>query len=79
MSSAVSERFIANFLPSSARLGGILATQYTSGGGQQTKNHSGLFVCEAGFDNESTELDLAPGIEPAIGVSYPLHLTSVPP
>ena len=38
-----------------------------------------LFVFEAGLDDEAAELDLAPGIAPAFGVSDAAHPQQVAP
>ena len=73
------EGLIANFLPAAARLSGILTAQRMPGGGQEAENDGRFFVGETGFDNKSTELDLAPGIEPALSINDPLHLNSSPP
>jgi hypothetical protein len=73
------EGLIADFLPAAARLGGILATQHPFGGGQETEDDGGLFIGETGLNDKSAELNFAPGIEPAIGINYPLHLNSILP
>jgi len=73
------EGLIADFLPTPAGVGCILAIEDTFGGGQETENYGGLFVGEAGFDDKAAELNFAPGIEPAVGINYPLHLNSILP
>jgi hypothetical protein len=72
------EGLIADFFPAAARLGGILAAQYPFGGGQETEDDSRFLISETGFDDKSAELNFAPGIEPAIGINYPLHPNSIP-
>ena len=67
------EGFIADFLPAPAVVSAIFAVKCPFGGGQETEDDGGLFIVEAGFDDQTTELNFAPGIEPAFDISYPLH------
>jgi hypothetical protein len=72
------EGLIADFLPTPAGLGCTLAVEHPFGSGEQAENYRVLFIGETGFDDKSTELDLAPGIEPAIGINDSLHPSSIP-
>src|SRR5216683_579328 len=57
----------------------MLAAQDPFGCGEKAEDYCGLFVGEAGLDNEAAELNFVPGIEPAIAVSDVTHLDLVPP
>jgi len=74
----MTEGFVSDFFPAAAGFTCVLANQHLFGGGQETKDNGWLFIAEAGLDDEAAELDFAPGIKPAFGVNYPLHLSSVP-
>jgi hypothetical protein len=67
------EGLVPEFLPAAAGVGGMLTAQDPFGGGEQAEDYRGLFVAQAGLDDEATELDLVPGIEPAIGISDAPH------
>ncbi len=57
----------------------MVAAEHPFGGGEQAENHGGLFSIQARFDDEAAELDLAPGVAPAFGVSDALHSTLIAP
>jgi len=77
--SHLTEGFIADFLPTPAVVSAIFAVKCPLGGGEETENNGRLFISETGFDDQTTELNFAPGIEPAFDISYPLHPSLILP
>jgi hypothetical protein len=77
--SHLTESFIADFLPTAAVVSSILAVERLFGSGEETEDDGRFFIIEAGFDEQTTELDFAPGIEPAFDISYPLHPSLILP
>lgn len=51
----------------------MLTAKDPFGGGEQAEDYGGLFVGQAGLDDETAELDFMPGIEPAFGISDAPH------
>jgi hypothetical protein len=70
---------VTQFLPAATGVGGLLTAQDPFGGGEEAEDYRGLFVGEARLYDEAAELDFAPGIEPAIGISDAPHPNQVPP
>ena len=52
----------------------MLAREYALGGGEQAEDDSGFLIGEPGLNDEAAELDFAPGVAAAVGVSGALHL-----
>ena len=73
------EGLVAEFLPAAAGVGGIRTAQHPFGSGEQAEDYGSLFVAQAGLDDKTAELDLMPGVEPAIGISDAPHPNQVPP
>jgi hypothetical protein len=73
----LTESLIANFLPTPSRLGRVLAVECPLGSGQESEDNSWFLITETGFNDKSAELNLAPGIEPTVGINYPLHLNPI--
>jgi len=53
--------------------------QYPFGGSEQAEDNGGFFFGKAGLDDQAAELDFAPGIAAALGVSYALHPSLMAP
>jgi hypothetical protein len=77
--SHLTEGFIADFLPTPPVVSSILAVERLFGSGQETEDDGRFFISETGFDEQTTELNFAPGIEPAFDISYPLHPSLILP
>ncbi len=70
---------IAEVFPAAAGVGGMRAAEHPFGRGEQAEDYGGLFIGQASLDDEAAELDLMPGIGPAIGISDAPHPNQVPP
>ena len=64
---------IAEVFPALAGLGGMGAPEDALGRFEQAEDDGGFFIGQAGLDNEAAELDFAPSIAAAFGVSYAAH------
>jgi hypothetical protein len=59
--------------PTLAGLGGMRAAEHALGRFEQAEDDGGFFLGQAGLDDEAAELDFAPSIAAAFGVSYAAH------